>query len=454
VTRKGETVTAVTQEADRYLEDFAGFERRAAKKGQDWLQPMRRAAIARFAELGFPTIQDEDWRFTSLAPISSTVFRLAEDGGARPAARDLEPFRFPDLACSRLVFVDGRFAPELSSLPPRPAGLKIGSLAHALGTDRDSVEPHLARYADHSQDAFLALNTAFLDDGAFVALPRGLILEEPIHLLYVSTARPTPTILHPRNLIVAAEDSQATVVEDYVSLGEGVSFANAVTELAVGQNSVLSHYLIERESRQAFNVSTLRIQQGRSSSVASHAVLLGGALVRNNVHPVLAGEGAGCLINGLFMATGRQHMDNYMKVEHLSPHCDSRQFYHGVLDGQSRGVFHGRIVVHKDAQKTDAKQTNRNLLLSEDAQIDTKPQLEIYADDVKCTHGATIGQIDEDAIFYLRSRGIALEAARALLLLAFAGESLQRMKVEPIRRHVEALVRQWLPQGALLEEPR
>ncbi|MBI4737670.1 MAG: Fe-S cluster assembly protein SufD, partial [candidate division NC10 bacterium] len=201
-------------------------------------------------------------------------------------------------------------------------------------------------------------------------------------------------------------------------------------------------------------VSTLRLHQGRSSSVTSHAVLLGGAPVRNNVHPVLAGEGGDCLINGLFLATGHQHVDNYMKVEHASPHCGSRQFYNGILDGQSHGVFHGRIIVHKDAQKTDAKQTNRNLLLSEGAQIDTKPQLEIYADDVKCTHGATIGQIDEDAIFYLRSRGIPKASARGLLLFAFAGESLQRIKVEAIRTHLEALVAQWLPQGALLEEVR
>jgi Fe-S cluster assembly protein SufD len=254
--------------------------------------------------------------------------------------------------------------------------------------------------------------------------------------------------------VVAGEDSQATVVEDYVSLGDVVSFSNAVTELVVGQGSVLSHYLIERESPRAFNVSTLRIQQGRSSSVASHSVLLGGGLVRNNIHPVLAGEGGDCLINGLFMATGRQHMDNYMKVEHAAPHCDSRQFYHGILDGQSRGVFHGRIIVHKGAQKTDAKQTNRNLLLSEEAQIDTKPQLEIYADDVKCTHGATIGQIDEQAIFYLRSRGIAEASARALLLFAFANESLERMKAEGVRKHLEALVTRWLPQGTLWEAVR
>jgi Fe-S cluster assembly protein SufD len=444
----------VTKEQERYLERFAEFEKGAPANGQSWLRPIRRAAIARFSELGFPTTRDEDWRFTSVAPIAQTPFRLTRDERVTLAPRALEQFAFPGLDCSRLVFVNGRYAPGLSALRPLPDGVKLASLAQVLAADRDLLEQHLARYADYHHDAFSALNTAFMEDGAFVHIPRGVVLQEPVHLLYVSTATAAPTMTHPRNLIVAGEESQATVVEDYVSLGGEVYFSNVVTEVVVGGSSVLSHYLIERESTQAFNVSTLRVQQGRSSSVTSHTVLLGGALVRNNVHPVLAGQGGDCLINGLFMATGRQHMDNYMKVEHASPHCDSRQFYNGILDGRSRGVFHGRIIVHKDAQKTDAKQTNRNLLLSEEAQIDTKPQLEIYADDVKCTHGATIGQLNRDAIFYLRSRGIPEESARALLLFAFAGESLQRMKVEPIRKHLEGLVTQWLPQGKLLEEAR
>jgi Fe-S cluster assembly protein SufD len=445
-------VTTVMQETDGYLERFSRFEPRVA--GRDWacFQPVRRAALARFAELGFPTIHDEDWRFTSVAPIAKTVFAPSADGGVEPGRRDLEPFTFAGLHCSQLVFVNGRYAPALSSLRPLPGGVVVSSLASALPVYPDPIEAHLARYADFHHDAFTALNTAFMEDGAFVHVRRGAVLEEPIHLLYVSIPTGAPVITHPRNLIVADEDSQATIVEDYVSLGGDVYFSNGVTEVVVGQNGVLSHYLVERESPLAFNVSTLRIQQGRSSNVTSHSVLVGGALVRNNVHPVLAGEGGECLINGLFMATGRQHMDNYMRVEHASPHCDSRQFYHGILDGSSRGVFHGRIVVHKDAQKTDAKQTNRNLLLSEDAQIDTKPQLEIYADDVKCTHGATIGQVNEEAIFYLRSRGIAKEEARAILLFAFAQESLERMKVVPIRKHLEGLVAQWLPQGRLLED--
>ena len=241
------------------------------------------------------------------------------------------------------------------------------------------------------------------------------------------------------------------MLEDYVSLGEGAHFSNVVTELVAGDNAVVGHYLLERESLRSYNVSTLRIQQGRATNVASHSVLVGGALVRNNVHPVMAGEGGECLVNGLFLGKGAQHLDNYMMVEHQSPHCDSRQFYNGILDGKAHGVFHGRIKVHKPAQKTDAKQTNKNLLLSHDAQIDTKPQLEIYADDVKCTHGATIGQMDEEAIFYLRARGIDNASARAMLLLAFARERLSRMTVEPIRRRVETLVNDWFPRNGSRE---
>jgi Fe-S cluster assembly protein SufD len=250
-------------------------------------------------------------------------------------------------------------------------------------------------------------------------------------------------VTHPRTLIIVGEQSGVSVVEDYVSLGEGVHFSNAVTEVVAGDAARVTHTLVERENRQAFNVSSLAIHQGRNANVTSHSLLLGGALVRNNVHPVLAGEGGECLVNGLYMAKGEQHMDNYMRVEHAAPHCDSRQFYKGILDDRSHGVFHGRIVVQKGAQKTDAKQTNRNLLLSRDAQIDTKPQLEIYADDVKCTHGATIGQVDEEAVFYLRSRGIPETDARRLLLVAFAEESMERIQDETVRGGLDPLVKAW-----------
>jgi Fe-S cluster assembly protein SufD len=440
-----------TQALEGFLEQYTALEVERSRNGQGWLQPARRAAIARTEELGFPTTHDEDWRFTNLASLAQTAFRPAEAGTARVSARSLESFEFVDCDCPRLVLVNGRFAPGLSSLSGVPTGVRVESLAQALATDRGALEPHLGRYEDFHQEVFSALNTAFFTDGAFVLVPRRTVLDQPIHVLYITATEFTPTATHPRTLIVAGDESQFAVVEDYVALGDGVYFSNAVTELAVGEGSVISHYHLERESRQAFHVATLRSRQGRSSSVTSHTMLMGGALTRRNVHPVLAGEGGECIINGLFMANGQQHMDNYMKVEHQSPRCESRQFYKGILDGQSHGVFHGRIIVHKDAQKTDSKQTNMNLLLSEDAQIDTKPQLEIYADDVKCTHGATVGQIDDEAIFYLRSRGIAEASARALLLYAFAGEVLQRMKIQPIRRHLERLVTQWVPQGSLLE---
>jgi Fe-S cluster assembly protein SufD len=436
---------ATTERLRNYLDAFSAFRAGAARQ-PEWLRDLRERAFTRFCEAGFPTIKDEDWRFTSVAPIAKTAFLPARDGRGTGAARAaaLAPIRIPGAAC-QLVFLNGRFAPELSDGGSLPEGVEVRSLAEAIAERGEAVERHLGRYVDIARDAFAALNTAFLEDGAYVYLPRRTVLEAPICLVFVSLPGDEPQMTHPRCLIVAEEQTEASVVEDYVSFGSGTFFSNAVTELVAGEDAVIAHHLIEREDRQAFNVSTLRTEQGRSANVSSHSVLLGGGLVRNNVHPVLAGDGGECLINGLFIAGGSQHMDNYMLVEHASPHCSSRQFYNGILDGHAHGVFHGRIIVHQDAQKTDAKQTNRNLLLSDDAQIDTKPQLEIYADDVKCTHGATIGQVEENALFYLRSRGIAEASARQMLLLAFASECLGRMKCRPVREYLEGEVRRWLP---------
>jgi Fe-S cluster assembly protein SufD len=436
-------VIVATQVSENYLESFREFEASAAGCGLPWLRKLRSDAFERFCEVGFPTTHDEEWRFTNVAPIARTPFRLNPSGHLRLSQARLEPYRVAGVG-HQLVFVNGRFARELSLLGALPNGVEAGSLAEEISVRPETIQPHLVRYPDLAHDAFSALNTAFLEDGAYVRIRKGALVEEPICLLFVSTGDGSPggapAMSHPRNLIVAEENSQATIVEDYVSLDGGAAFSNTVTILAAGDHAVLSHYMVERENKQSFNVSTLRIEQGRSTDIASHSVLLGGGLVRNNVHPVLAGEGGECLINGLFIGTGDQHLDNYMLVEHASPRCSSRQFYNGILDGRSSGVFHGRIIVHPDAQKTDAKQTNRNLLLSDEAQINTKPQLEIYADDVKCTHGATIGQIEADALFYLRSRGIDEVSARQLLLVAFAGECLERMKPGPIRRHVEGLI--------------
>ena len=437
-----ETAVARVEQLESWLQNFTEFEKGAAGRSLPWLHRLREDAFARFCETGFPTTRDEDWRFTNVAAIARTAFRPAS---ARKLSRgDTAAWRLEDMAAS-LVFVDGKLDRDLSRLDRLPKGVTAAGLREQIAEHPEEVEKHLARYADIERDAFVALNTAFLGDGAYVRIARGVVLEAPIYLLYLSTEDSAPAMTHPRNLIVAEDQSQIAVIEDYASVGcASTVFSNAVTELIAGENTVAQHYLIEREHLKAFNVSTLRIQQGRNANVASHSVLLGGGLVRNNVHPVLAGEGGECLINGLFLGTGSQHLDNYMHVEHASPHCGSRQFYNGILDGQAHGVFHGRIVVHKDAQKTDAKQTNRNLLLSDDAQIDTKPQLEIYADDVKCTHGATIGQIEENALFYLRSRGVSEAEARKLLLLAFAEECVERMHCEAARAYIERLVKEHL----------
>jgi Fe-S cluster assembly protein SufD len=432
----GINVATASQALQTYTESFQGL---GTGHEPSWLRKLRQGSFDRFGETGFPTTRDEDWRFTNLSAISQTPFRLVRNGHHLPSRRQIDLYRLAGAAC-QLVFVDGRFAPAISSTDKLPDGIKVTSLAAQLTSDPDSVEAYLGRYLNIQRDPFSALNTAFIEDGACVRIAKGVVTHQPVHLLFVSAAHGAPTMNHPRNLIVAEEGSQATIVEEYVSLDGAAAFCNTVTELIAGDNAVVSHYMIEREDAQALNVSTLRIEQGRNANVASHSVLIGGALVRNNVHPVLAGEGGECLINGLFIGNGRQHLDNYMLVEHAKPHCGSRQFYNGILDGYAHGVFHGRIIVHKDAQKTDAKQTNRNLLLSDHAQIDTKPQLEIYADDVKCTHGATIGQIEENALFYLRSRGIDEASARRLLLLAFASECLDRMHEGPARTHVEALI--------------
>jgi Fe-S cluster assembly protein SufD len=428
-------VTTTIKNPGTYLDAFTAFEKRAAGRNLGWLGKLRADAFSRFCEVGFPTTHDEDWRFTNVAEIARTPFQLPKQGPALSKA-ELEAATFEGRG-AQLIFVNGEFLRELSSIPQ---GLAVSSLLEQLARSPEEVRLHLGRYLDTRRDPFSALNTAFIEDGAYVHVRRGTALEQPVHLVFISTAGDAPTMSHPRNLLVFEDETEGTVVEEYISIGGGPLLSNSATELIAGENATVGHYMVEREHREAFNISTLRIQQARSSSVASHSLLLGGGLVRNNVHPVLAGEGSECLINGLFVGDGRQHLDNYMHVEHASPHCSSRQFYNGILDGHAHGVFHGRIVVHKDAQKTDAKQTNRNLLLSDDAQIDTKPQLEIYADDVKCTHGATIGQIEENALFYLRSRGIDEPAARRLLLLAFASECVERMKAGPARTHVEHLI--------------
>lgn len=419
----------------------------------DWLASLRSEGLQQFTTTGFPTTKHEEWRFTNVAPIADAAFVLPEDGVSGLTTADVARFAIPDLDALTIVFVNGRLAEHLSS-ELAEGGITITSLARAAEQHADLVREHLGKLADRKRDPFVALNEGFIEDGLFVHAQRNAVADKPVHVLYITTPGSQPGMAHPRNLIIAEQSSQVTVIEHCVSLADDddVSLTNAVTEIHAADNAHVEHYLLEEEARGAYNISTLAMRQGRDSNVASHTVLLGGRLVRNNVHPILDGEGSVCLINGLYLPNRSQHMDNHMRVEHAKPHGDSRQFYKGVLADQSTAVFSGRIVVAEGAQKTDAKQTNANLLLTNEAQINTKPQLEIYADDVKCTHGATIGQLDEDAVFYLRSRGVPHETARAILTYSFAAEGLFRMKVDAVRSYVEKAIARKLPGGAALDQ--
>jgi Fe-S cluster assembly protein SufD len=422
-----------------HLAKFARFETEA--KQPAWISPLHQAGIAQFAKLGFPTLQDEDWRFTNVAPIArlpfKPVFQVSRDSLTPEAVAG---FTFGRLAASRLVFVNGHYAPNLSSPGPQKQGVIVSSLAAALATKSAVIEKNLARHARAEDNAFTALNTAFFQDGAFIHVPAGQTVEAPIHLLFIATAEEAGATWHPRNLILADQGSRLTVLESYVSTFDAPYFTNAVTELVLGEGAVMEHGKFQGESLNAFHVAAIHAHLGRSSNFISHSVATGARLSRNNIRAALAGEGVECVLNGLYLTHGDQLADHHMVVEHAQPHCNSHEYYNGILDGRSKGVFHGRILVRQPAQKTDAKQTNKNLLLSEDATVDTKPQLEIYADDVKCTHGATIGQLNEESIFYLRARGIGAETARRMLIHAFAGEIIERIRCAPAREELDRLV--------------
>jgi Fe-S cluster assembly protein SufD len=354
----------------------------------------------------------------------------------------------------QLVFVNGRFVPELSSLAGLPEGVKVTSLARALRERPAAVEPHLARYIRHEEQPFIALNTAFLWDGAFLSVGRGVVLERPVHLVCVSVPAGEPIMSFPRALIVAEPGSRLTLVQSFLGVEEDAYLSDSVTEVVVGERAAVDHYKLVLESAAGFHVGALQVALGPRSKFMSHFLTLGGGWVRNEARAVLGGEGGECTLNGLYLAEGRQHVDNHTVIDHAQPNCASHELYKGILDGQAHGVFNGKIFVRPDAQKTDAKQTNQTLLLSDEATIDTKPQLEIFADDVKCTHGATVGQLDADSIFYLQSRGIGRDAARALLTYAFANDIVQRIQVEPVRSRLEEglLARQQLTPESASEE--
>ena len=433
--------TAPVKQADPYLKAFERFEQAAATTQPSWLFPLRKAGIARFAELGFPTLKNEDWRFTNVAPIAKLPFKPALDAARDGLTKDsLDQFSFAKLPGTRLVFVNGHFAAELSTAPTQPNGIKVSSLATALANDSALVEKHLGRYVRTEDNAFAALNNAFFQDGGFVYVPAGESVDDPVQFLFINTSKDAGATTHPRNLIIAERGAKLTVIESYVSLASAPTFTNAVSEFALGDNAVVEHCKFQDESPEAYHIAALHSHLGRAVSFSSHSIATGAKLARNNLRTTLDGEGIECVLNGVYITNNDQISDHYMVVDHAKPHCASHEYFNGILAGKSKGVFHGRILVRPDAQKTDAKQTNKNLLLSDDATADTKPQLEIYADDVKCTHGATIGQLNDESIYYLRSRGIGLENARRMLIHAFAGEIIDRVKHDALREELDVLV--------------
>ena len=431
-----------------YISDFERFEKSLNGGTSSKLHGIRRDALSRFTQLGFPTTHHEEWKYTDVAPLASVPFKpIREEYQSRITETDIQELLLGNSSWPRITFVNGRYAEHLSIIHSLPRGVKVCNLSQALKDGDDVAHRHLAQYAEFGDSAFAALNTAFLKDGAFIHVPQNAVLNTPVHVLYVSTESAEEFVAHPRNLIVAGQNSQATVIESYMALSNARYFTNTVTEAVLGENAVMEHVKLQRESESAFHVGLTQVHQGRNSNFVSNSISIGGAFVRNNIFSVLDGEGAGCILNGLYIGTGKQLVDNHTTIDHAKPNCNSQELYKGILFGESKGVFNGKIIVRKDAQKTDARQTNKNLVLSDNAVIDTKPQLEIFANDVKCTHGATVGQMDPESLFYLRSRGIGWEEARDILMFAFAGEVVERTKVGLLQEKLHQAVQKHLKQG-------
>lgn len=422
-----------------YVEQFEALTQQGGKDGPSWLPALRKKAFERFTALGFPTTRDEDWHFTSVTPIAERTFKTIKPAASSLTLSELEPY-IVDPEWHRLVFVNGRLEPALSQFAGLPADVQLSPLSEALKEQPEWLQEHLGSLAAFDKAAFTAMNTAFLQDGVVLRVPKGEVVDAPIHILHVTDANAAGAAIHPRLLVVAEPLAQAMLVEQYVGIGAVSYLVNAVAEIVVGNGARVDHYKVQNESTEAFHVGTAQVTQGRDSIYHSFSFAAGAALSRTNIYTKLNDVNAEGRLNGLYVLDGTQHGDHQTFVEHLAESCASRELYCGVLDGQSHGVFNGKVYVDPVAQKTDGKQTNKALLLSPQARVDTKPQLEIFADDVKCTHGATVGRIDEMALFYLKSRGIGGDAARALLTYAFAAEALETIEIDALRLKLERQV--------------
>ena len=399
-----------------------------------WVRERRELASRRFAEVGFPNTRQEDWRFTNVAPIAAARFPLAA-GSFTEAASLVQGVNVP--GSLRLAIVNGQFAAGLSDLGAMPKGIRIAGLRDGARDGTDGLEQHLAKVFSIDAHPFAALNTAHIDDGVAIFVTAGAVVETPIHIVVVTGGDGKTVTAHPRVLVVAGANSQATIAQTFIGVPGTVYFNNAVAEVVVGDGARVEYYTDQRESEQAFHVANIQAQVSTKGVFASHAFSTGARIQRHDIGIALKGEGADCTMNGVYLADGDRLMDTHTSLDHAMPHCTSHEIYKGILAGKAKAVFNGRIIVRLDAQKTDAKQTNRALLLSDEATINSNPQLEIFADDVKCTHGAAVGQLDEEAMFYLQARGLTRVEARDMLLHAFAGEVLDGLKIPALREQIE-----------------
>ncbi|HTH24419.1 MAG TPA: Fe-S cluster assembly protein SufD [Vicinamibacterales bacterium] len=399
-----------------------------------WVRERREQASRRFAEVGFPNTRQEDWRFTNVTPIADARFALA-NGAFAQAASLIAGVKVP--GALTLAIVNGRFAAGLSDLSAMPKGVRIAGLRDGARDGTDGLEQHLAKVFSVDTHPFAALNTAHLDDGVAIFVTSGAAIETPIHIVTVTGGDGKPVTAHPRVLVVAGANSQARIAQTFIGAADSVYFNNAVAEVVVGEGAIVEFYTDQRESLQAYHIANIQAHVAAKGVFASHAFSIGARIQRHDIGIGLKGEGADCTMNGVYLADGERLLDTHTSLDHAMPHCTSHEVYKGILAGKAKAVFNGRIIVRIDAQKTDAKQTNRALLLSDDATINSNPQLEIFADDVKCTHGAAVGQLDEEAMFYLQARGLTRAEARDMLLHAFAGEVLEGLKIPALREQIE-----------------
>ncbi|MGE5350499.1 MAG: Fe-S cluster assembly protein SufD [Acidobacteriota bacterium] len=422
---------------DYYYSHFETFEGSLNGLKGTSLHSERRRAMAQFMETGFPSTDNEDWKYTNTAPILKHTFLPAHLAGDRELTKDtVEKYLIKDLPVNLFVFVNGRMAEAFSERQKGAENLQAENLSSAISNNSDVITGYLSEPAN----GFNALNKAFLNDGAVIRIPENLILSDPIHLMFLSGSESEEVLIQPRVFIIAGKNSQVKVIESHHSITDKAYLFNSVTEVVLEENAVVNYYKMQNESDEAFHISRLQVRQERTSTFHSFAVTYGGGLVRNDLNSILGGEYAEVNLNGLYLAEGKRHIDNHTVIDHAVPHCNSNEIYKGILDGKGRGVFNGKVIVRKDAQKTQAYQSNKNLLLSRTAKIDTKPQLEIFADDVKCSHGATVGQLNEEALFYLQSRGVGIEKAQSILINAFASDVIDLINIEQLKETVNSQI--------------